>query len=123
MPSIHIIEDDSDLLALMKYQLAGRGYQIYDDFNGNFLASGGDSGSDLYLVDVNLDNRSGLDLCGMVKSKWQKPVILVSANEHLESMARICGADAWVHKPFLVDSLLGQIARFLLIPGIFSKGA
>src|ERR1700712_3027496 len=112
MPCIHIIEDDQDLLALIKYHLLSRGFEVCDDYNGELFVVNGHSDSDLYLVDINLDNRSGTEICEKVRSLYGTPVILMSANVHLEAMASLCKADAYIQKPFHIDDLLLQINRF-----------
>lgn len=123
MSCIHIIEDDRDLLALIRYHLLSRGFDVCDDYNGDMFVAGGEDKSDLYLVDVNLDNRSGTDLCEKIRKNHLKPVILMSANEHLQAMAALCGAESFIRKPFHFEELLVQIIRFIPPPVVLSKGA
>jgi two-component system phosphate regulon response regulator PhoB len=111
MPCIHIIEDDVDLLELLTSYLQGQGYQVCDDYNGNRYEAGDDTLPDLFLIDVHLKDKSGLDICRNLKNSLAPhPVILMSAADNLPVLARQCMADGYIQKPFALDELKKKIA-------------
>ncbi|MFT3934096.1 MAG: response regulator [Chitinophagaceae bacterium] len=106
MACIHIIEDDRDLLQLIAGWLRSKGYQVCDDYNGNAYEAGEDSLPDMFLIDVYLNDKSGLDICRNLKASLSPhPVILMSAADNLPQMARACRADGYIRKPFRLDAL------------------
>ena len=58
---------------------------------------------DLVIIDYLLGDGYGDQLCSEIKSNPLTnhiPVILFSASHHLEQIAKECGADTYIPKPF-----------------------
>jgi DNA-binding response OmpR family regulator len=86
---IHIIEDDTDILDILNIFFKRKGYRVIADFNGNDLDLLGEPCPEVYLIDINLIGKSGLDICKQIKKECSHvPVVLMSANTQLEMMAR-----------------------------------
>ncbi len=109
---IYLIEDDVDILNMMSTLLLKNGFDVHADWNGNDLDNKSNPGPvpDIYLMDINLYGKSGLDLCKSVKQQQPgKPVMLISANHNFGEKARSAGADAFIEKPFDLKQLVKQI--------------
>lgn len=116
MKKIAIIEDDADLRNLLRIILTAEGYVVEVYADGHSHMDGETSLADLYVMDINLGRISGLDLCRLLKGKSQTkkiPVIIISANAELRTLADEAGADDTLPKPFTTDQLLTKIRAHL----------
>ena len=115
MKKILLIEDDADLLALLKYNLEKEGYK--------FVASQTGKGAielcrrekpDLVILDVMLPDSDGLEICRGIRSHpdlAQVPVIFLTAKgtETDRIVGLELGADDYIVKPFFVRELIARI--------------
>lgn len=68
---------------------------------------------DLILLDIWMSGIDGRDVCKALKadeSTKDIPVILISANQNLEEMAKYALANDYISKPFDVNYLLKKVA-------------
>ena len=115
---ILIIDDDHDLLELLKIVFRDSGHEIiYSQIapDANYINI---LHPDLILMDVRINGlpRKGAQLCWELKanSKTEKlPVILCSGEYNLGEIARSCNADMYLPKPYDMLSLLSQVNRYL----------
>lgn len=122
---ILIVDDDVEQLDAIKYLLEKEGYQIY-------LASDENDAidlvhsiiPDLVILDVNLHNYSGIDLCRKIKAENDFKnilVILISATS-IETEQRAegleAGAEAYISRPVSNRELLAYVASLLKIKEI-----
>ena len=71
---------------------------------------------DLYLLDVRLPDKSGLELCNDLRAHHPKvPIVFISANAYAQDRQRALsvGADAYLTKPIEFDNLKEIIAEML----------
>jgi len=109
---VYIIEDDVDILSMLATLLLKNGFEIYADWNGNDFDNKTYYGPspDIYIMDIKLYGKNGLDLCRKVKGlDAPKPVLLISANQNIAEEASSAGADAFVEKPFDLMYLIEQL--------------
>jgi two-component system phosphate regulon response regulator PhoB len=114
-PKIIIIEDDIDTLDIMTYILSEEGYEVIAAKNREPLKQIHLHQPVLILLDNQLADGSGHDLCHKLKNDpdtMKFPVALVSANNNLEKMAQECLADAYLKKPFDIAELLALVKQF-----------
>jgi len=112
---IIIIEDDKDTLDIMTYILTDEGYEVIAADNTGPLMDIQLHRPVLILMDNRLPDGPGRDICLKLKNDPATahfPVALVSADNKLEEIARDCGADAFLKKPFDVKELIGLTKRF-----------
>jgi DNA-binding response OmpR family regulator len=72
---------------------------------------------DLILLDEWLPGKNGSEFCLELKSKKRTahiPVILISAVCGLETIARECGADGFINKPFDIEQLKQVVNEYLV---------
>ena len=104
MKKILIIEDEQDIMDISTMILEGEGYDVhgFSGFDGyqNIINS---INPDLILLDLNLQGRSGREICEYVKQDTNLKttgVILMSANPDIERVKTESGADTFIKKPF-----------------------
>lgn len=62
---------------------------------------------DLCILDVNLGNDSGYELCKRIRAGYTIPIIFVTVRDDEESLEKgiLCGGDDYVTKPFSMKEL------------------
>ena len=107
---IHIIDDDRDILTLLQLFFKKKGFHVITDYNGDNLDTSVQPCPGVYLIDINLAGKNGIDLCKLIKKECRDvPVMLMSANTDLIIMAKDCDADAFVAKPFDMYKVLSTV--------------
>ncbi len=117
--SLLIVEDEQDLLELLRYNLQREGYEVR-------TASTGEQGlqqvranpPDLVLLDLMLPAMDGLEVCRAIKSRSETadiPIIMLTAKGEEADIVRglELGADDYVVKPFSPRVLLARIAAVM----------
>jgi CheY-like chemotaxis protein len=111
------VEDDLTVAELVREMAEKEGWTITHRIEGNAaldeLASEADY--DLLLVDHDLPVLSGVEVMERVRSMLHRrymPVVMMSGTLD-EARAREAGADAFLHKPEGIRSLVGTITRLL----------
>ena len=112
---IVLIDDDEDILDVIQYILADEGYNVavYDDLQP--LEKIIDQQPSVILLDNKLANAYSNTLCIALKSNYKTkhiPVILMSAAEDLEQIAKACNADAFLNKPFELKEFIKIVKHY-----------
>jgi phosphate regulon transcriptional regulator PhoB len=116
---ILIIEDDKDIVELVRYYLAHEGYQesaVADGATG--LAQVRKLPPDVLLLDLMLPKLSGLEVCKEIRrdpSLNRLPILMVTARgEEADRVVGLeMGADDYVTKPFSPRELVARVKALL----------
>jgi two-component system OmpR family response regulator len=113
---ILIVDDDLEIRQLLARYLSEQGFQVTTAESGSKMNQAlAKRAHDLVILDVMLQDASGLDLCRALRSQFTTPIILLTALK--EDMDRIIGlelgADDYVGKPFNPRELLARIRAVL----------
>lgn len=115
MKKIVLIEDDSDLYALLKYNLEKEGFQMAGSQTGKgAIDLCRRERPDLILLDIMLPDSDGLDICKGIRSHPELahiPVIFLTARatETDRILGLELGANDYIVKPFFVRELIARI--------------
>lgn len=120
-PKILIIEDEEDIVALIRLQGEIAGYKIISENDGlNGWRAIEREHPDLILLDIMLPGQGGLDVCRKLKAHpdpklKEIPIIMISAkSEELDVVLGLeLGADDYVTKPFSIKVLFSRIRAVL----------
>ena len=118
MPRIFVIDDDKDLLTVVKSLLLKKGFDVSTFFDWN-LANNALKFSEpqLILLDVFLSGIDGLDICQKLKQSHftrHIPILLFSAYPKIaETAIHDYGADDFLAKPFEVGDLIRKVHSVL----------
>lgn len=116
---ILVVDDDPDILEAIRFILEDEGYSVQTSEKGDYaesLRGGNGELPALIVLDVLLSGKDGRAICKKLKSQdgtRHIPIVMISAHPNAERTVKDVGADAFVAKPFSVDTLLGTIARLL----------
>ena len=114
--NIFLIEDDEAIGMGLKYSLEKEGYSVVLGKSKADAVSFWKSGFfDLCILDINLPDGNGYDVCKFIKEKEDVPVIFLTANDAEVNvvMGLEMGADDYICKPFRINELMARIRTVL----------
>lgn len=123
-PRILLVEDDSEISALVSTFLRNNGLQVTTtDRAGTIDGILLRDRIDLLLLDLSLPDEDGLDVCKRLRARSNLPIIMLTARS--KDIDRIVGleigADDYLSKPFNPRELLARIHAVLRRGGIVSR--
>jgi two-component system alkaline phosphatase synthesis response regulator PhoP len=116
---IVIIEDESDILEVIAYNLEREGYEVFESQDGEVgLSLIATHAPDLVVLDLMLPTIDGIELCRKLKSDPLTraiPVVMVTAKgEESDIVLGLgVGADDYVTKPFSPKELIARVKAVL----------
>jgi two-component system, OmpR family, response regulator VicR len=118
---ILIIDDEKNIVDILKFNLLKEGYDIIEAYDGKEGAVKAlTQKPDLILLDIMLPEYDGFAVCRMIREKSQVPIIMLTAKE--DEMDKVLGlemgADDYVTKPFSPRELIARIKSNLRRSGI-----
>lgn len=130
---IFLLEDDDAIGMGLTYSLEKEGYAVTHvktckEARGEWASDK----CDIAILDINLPDGNGYDICKMIKEKGNVPVIFLTASDAEVNvvMGLEMGADDYICKPFRVNELMARIRVVLRrsgsvkdnAPGDFANG-
>lgn len=111
-----IIDDDPDIIETVRVALETKGFQVAFARDGNQgLALAERDQPELIVLDMMMPKRSGFLVLEAVRQYCPVPprIIMITGNEgsRHEDYARSLGVDAYMRKPFPIDTLLAEVER------------
>ncbi|MFD2164524.1 PleD family two-component system response regulator [Paradesertivirga mongoliensis] len=123
MRRVLCIDDDQDILDTLNIILATEGYSVRVSTSpGTIFQLVQEFSPDLILMDINMPNFNGLEICKALKayiSTENTPVIMVSSDESIEKAISDFGAQDIIRKPFSIDQIV-EIVKLYLDPKVVS---
>lgn len=118
MTRVLIVEDDSDIRAMLARGLEAEGFRVgvagcVDDA----LAAARDDAPEAVVLDITLPDGSGHDVCRSLREGgYPGPILFLSARDEVRDRAEglALGADDYIVKPFVFDELLARLQTHLL---------
>jgi len=118
---ILMIDDEVDVLELFKMRLEAENYHIVPLYtSARALEITKREKPDLVLLDIQMPEKDGYEVCKELKSDDETkeiPVVLFtskgSEKEHIKHEYKSCGADGYILKPFGPDELVSKIYNIL----------
>ena len=117
--TILVIEDEEDILELLRYNLAREGFRVLTAKDGLAGYEAAQSKvPDLILLDLMLPKTNGLDVCRTLKLDKKTsgvPIVMVTAKgEDSDVVAGLeLGAEDYITKPFSVKVVIARVRTVL----------
>jgi len=114
-----IVEDDNDLVKLLKYNLEKEGFKVNYATDGTIaLAEARRDPPDLVILDLMLPGLDGLEVCRQLRRAdrfARTPVLILSArNDEADRVVGLeVGADDYVTKPFSTREVIARVRALL----------
>jgi len=110
---ILIVDDDHDILDVLKDLLEGGGYEVITlDYTDSIINNITKYNPDLVMLDFLLAGVNGGELCHEIKinskTSWL-PVIMLSAFPRVLDSLGNYGSDAFIAKPFDIEVVLKKV--------------
>lgn len=119
--SVLIVDDTPANLNLLFAMLTNHGYKVRAAINGNMaLKSVFAALPELILLDINMPEMNGFDVCRQLKADVRTrdiPIIFISASDETEDKVRafdVGGVD-YVTKPFQVEEVLARVGTQMML--------
>ena len=118
-PEIIVVDDEKDLLQLLKYNLEKDGYSVTGSYNGeDALKNIKRKNFDLIILDLMLPGIQGMDLCRILKENEKTShitiIMLTAKSDELDKVLGLeRGADDYITKPFSPRELIARVKTVL----------
>ncbi|MFM7389916.1 MAG: response regulator transcription factor [Vampirovibrionales bacterium] len=122
-PRVLVVDDETDLVRLLRFNLEKEGYEVFCAYDGNQARDYAWSKQpDLVVLDLMLPDASGYDLCKEIKAlinpkRPHQPVRIIMLTARSAELDRIqgfeSGADDYVTKPFSPRELMLRVRVML----------
>lgn len=117
--TILIVEDEQNLVELLKFRLEANGYKVETAFDGvEGLSKIDKLKPDLVILDIMMPKMHGYEVCRRAKKDEKTkniPIIILTARTQNRDMeqAKATGADFFISKPFEPADLLEEIKKLI----------
>jgi len=114
-PHVLVVEDESALADLLKYNLEKEGYRVSVANDGEeALVAADESKPDLVVLDWMLPKAPGIEVCRRLRARQETrntPIVMLTARTEESDRIRglDIGADDYITKPFSMSELLARL--------------
>lgn len=113
---IYIAEEDQEFQRRLSRVLTQNGFDVSVFNSGYPLVTMMDNWPDIFLIDIELPDINGLEVCKWLKSHESSreiPVIFLSGDPYLKVLASSAQADDYIEKPVAYRHLIATILQHL----------
>ncbi|MES2828685.1 MAG: response regulator [Bacteroidota bacterium] len=114
---IYVVEDNPCIREIIEYMLTEDLYDVKACANTNSFWREMDNGlPDMVILDVMLPDGNGLDICNALKQNsktYNIPVMMMSANNHINAVKAKCRAEDFINKPFDLNDFASRVERYV----------
>ena len=133
-PAVMVVEDESALSTLLRYNLEREGYRVFEAKDGEeALLLADEVKPDLVVLDWMLPQLSGIEVCRRLRSRGHMrnvPIVMLTARGEEPDRIRglDTGADDYIVKPFSMTEFLARLRAVMrrvrpsLVEDIISVG-
>ena len=116
MAKILIIDDEPNIIELVKLYLTREGFSVESAKNGaDGLSMLEKTNPDLVILDIMLPDIDGFEVCKQIRARSKVPVLMLSARrEDVDKIVGLeLGADDYLSKPFNARELVARVKAIL----------
>lgn len=116
MPTVLIIEDEPELVKVLRAYLEQSGFTVISAARGDTgLSTWEHKRPDLVILDLNLPGMDGLDVAREIRRKNNTPIIMLTARvEETDQLIGLeLGADDYIPKPFSPRVVVARVRALL----------
>lgn len=111
--TILIVEDETNIVDILSFNLEREGYNTIEAYDGQTgLQLARENNPDLILLDLMLPKMDGFEVCRQLRGEGSSiPIIMLTAREEEADkvMGLELGADDYITKPFAMRELLARV--------------
>ncbi len=115
MPKVLVVDDDLDMLDLVRSALEKDGHQVGTETNSIALEPDRCQHYDLLLLDVMMPGEDGFSVCSRIRSEVDCPILFLTAKTEDTALVQGfgLGADDYIKKPFSIAELRARVNAHL----------
>ena len=110
-----IVDDEPDIVSMLASFFAGKGYQILTAHSGTEALKKMEQAPDIILLDINMPDMDGLEVCERVRDRVSCPILFLTAR--IEDTDKVkgfsAGGDDYILKPFSLMELEARVCAHL----------
>lgn len=115
MYKILVADDEQNIVSLLKDYFEMNGYLVLTAYNGAGAMEKAAQNPDIILLDVNMPDGDGLEVCQKIRDYVSCPILFLTAR--IEDSDKIsgfaAGGDDYILKPFSIDELGARVAAHI----------
>lgn len=113
--TILIVDDEQDLVDMIKDALEDEGYRVLTATDGNGIFPLLKHQPDLIVLDIMMPGLDGIEVCRAIRETVACPILFLSARREVEDRIEglTAGGDDYLTKPFSLRELKARIAAHL----------
>ena len=113
-PRILVVDDESKLTDLLRLELDVEGYDVdvASDGGSGLILSRSKPAPDLIILDWNLPDFSGIDICQRIRASGITiPILMLTGHDEILDKVKAldAGVDDYLIKPFSIDELMARL--------------
>lgn len=110
-----LIIDDEEMILSMMEKCLGEEFSVYTAENAKKALELLNVIPDIILLDINMPEMDGLELCQLIRGHISCPIIFLTARVTERDVIKglFVGGDDYITKPFRMDELLARISAHL----------
>ena len=113
-PLVLVVDDERRLTDLLRLELEVEGYDvdIADDGASGLIRSRSEPTPDLIILDWNLPDFTGIDICQRIRAGGvHTPILMLTGHDEVNDRvtALDAGVDDYLIKPFSIDELMARL--------------
>ena len=112
MNKILVVDDDKNLLDVLKYNLVNDGFTVVTAEDGiQALEIARREKPDLILLDIMLPGLDGFEVCRILRKEMSIPILMLTAKtQEIDKVVGLeLGADDYITKPFSIRELMARV--------------
>ena len=110
-----IADDEADIVSMLRSFFESNGYSVMTAMNGNETLKQVECKPDIILLDINMPNIDGLEICTRIRNYISCPILFLTAQ--IEDADKVkgfaVGGDDYIVKPFSLIELNARIQAHL----------
>lgn len=112
---ILIVDDEGDIVAMLKDYFEFKGYEVLTAVNGLEAIRKAEKQPDIILLDINMPDVDGMEVCFRIRAFVACPILFLTARVDDEDKIRGfgVGGDDYIVKPFSIDELGARVAAHI----------
>lgn len=111
-----VVDDDRVLAEIHAFTLQRIGLDVIQAYDGrSALERWSENDPDLVMLDVNLPDLSGFEICRQMRAEADTPIILLTVRDKEDDIVRglEIGADDYITKPYSPRQLIARVQALL----------
>lgn len=108
---ILLVDDDTELVKMLSKYFERKKYRVITAQNGKEAIEKLQTAPDIILLDINMPQMDGLEVCRKIRDKISCPILFLTARVEEEDRVNglLSGGDDYILKPFSLKELDARI--------------